>query len=79
MRLAPHMPNLREVGAGIRIFGCFLSRTANLMCGMPDYATYAEHRRTHHPGEPIMSRETFFRERQQARYSDRSGRGFRCC
>ncbi len=57
----------------------FVSRTANLMCGMPDYDTYVRHREQQHPGEPVMSREEFFRNRQQARYADGSGRGMRCC
>lgn len=54
-------------------------QTANLMCGMPDYETYVRHRQERHPGEPYMSREEFFRDRQSARYADGSGRGMRCC
>ena len=53
------MPELGKLGR-------MISQTANLMCGMPDYATYVEHRKAHHPGEPIMSHEDFFRERQEA-------------
>ena len=56
------------------------AQTARLMVGMPDYATYVEHRRRHHPGEPVMSREVFFRERQVRRYSPAAGGGgVRCC
>jgi uncharacterized short protein YbdD (DUF466 family) len=49
------------------------------MVGVPDYATYVEHRRRHHPGEPVMSRETFFRACQMRRYSPAAGGGMRCC
>ena len=66
------IPDLGELGR-------FVAQTANLMCGVPDYATYVKHRETQHPGEPIMSHEEFFRERQRARYADGSGRGCRCC
>ena len=55
------------------------AQTAHLMVGLPDYATYVEHRRCHHPGEPVMSREAFFRDCQVRRYSPAGGRGVRCC
>jgi uncharacterized short protein YbdD (DUF466 family) len=52
-------------------------RTARLMIGIPDYETYVAHRRSHHPGEPIMCYEEFFKECQKLRYA---GKGrFRCC
>jgi uncharacterized short protein YbdD (DUF466 family) len=54
-------------------------QTARLMCGIPDYDTYVEHRRTMHPGEPVMSYKEFFRERQDARYSIGNGRFKGCC
>ena len=66
------VPDLGELGR-------FVSQTANLMCGVPDYATYVAHRKANHPGEPIMNETEFFRERQNARYADGSGRGCRCC
>lgn len=53
--------------------------TARLMVGIPDYQTYVEHRRIWHPGEPIMTYEEFFRERQEARYSVRKGKFKGCC
>ena len=59
-------------------FGRLLAQTANLMVGIPDYDTYVEHRQTLHPGEPIMTRDEFFLERQESRY-DGKGRAFRCC
>jgi uncharacterized short protein YbdD (DUF466 family) len=55
------------------------AQTAHLMVGLPDYATYVEHRSRHHPAEPFMSREEFFRECQRRRYSPSGGRGVRCC
>jgi uncharacterized short protein YbdD (DUF466 family) len=51
-------------------------QTARLLIGVPDYDTYVEHRRQHHPGQPIMSYPEFFDERMRARY--RAGGG-RCC
>lgn len=55
----------------------YLRQTAYLMIGLPDYPTYVKHKKIHHPNEPIMSYEEFFRERQASRYS-RIKRG-RCC
>lgn len=54
-------------------------QTARLMVGVPDYDTYVAHRKTHHPGEPIMTYPEFFRERQAARYSYGSGKVKGCC
>jgi len=56
-----------------------LRRTARLMVGVPDYEVYVEHRKRSHPGEPIMSYEEFFRERQQSRYGGQTGKINRCC
>lgn len=55
------------------------AQTAHLMVGLPDYATYVEHRQRHHPGEPVMSRDAFFRTCQTRRYAPAAGRGIRCC
>ena len=56
-----------------------LARTARLMIGIPDYETYLQHRRLRHPGEPVMTYEEFFRERQDARYAVGKGKISRCC
>ena len=56
-----------------------LARTARLMIGIPDYETYLRHRRLRHPGEPAMTYEEFFRERQDARYAVGKGKISRCC
>jgi uncharacterized short protein YbdD (DUF466 family) len=55
------------------------AKTARLMVGIPDYETYVLHRRTAHPGEPVMSYEEFFRERQEARYAVGKGKFRGCC
>jgi uncharacterized short protein YbdD (DUF466 family) len=47
-----------------------------LIIGVPDYDTYVQHMRLHHPERPVMSYPEFFDERMRARY--RSGGG-RCC
>jgi uncharacterized short protein YbdD (DUF466 family) len=44
--------------------------------GVPDYDTYVEHCRTHHPGREPMSRREFDQQRMQDRYSRP---GARCC
>jgi len=54
-------------------------QTARLMIGIPDYDTYVEHRKTFHPGEPIMSYEEFFFERQRVRYTVSKDRMKGCC
>lgn len=56
-------------------------KTARLMVGMPDYDAYVAHRRAAHPGEPVMSYDEFFRERQSSRYGEgeNGGRISRCC
>eukprot|EP01133_Synstelium_polycarpum_P020911 gene20911-25107_t len=46
-----------------------------LMCGLPEYDTYVAHREVTHPGEPMMTYEEFFRERQEARYGGAGKRG----
>ena len=51
-------------------------QAARLLIGVPDYDTYVEHLRRHHPERPVMSYEEFFNERMQARYR---GGGGRCC
>ncbi len=60
-------------------FARSLAKTARLMVGVPDYDAYVAHRRSRHPGEPIMSYEDFFRERQATRYGEGSGKINRCC
>ena len=51
-------------------------QTARLAIGLPDYDVYAAHMRRVHPDVAPMDRDTFFRERMEARYG--KGRS-RCC
>jgi uncharacterized short protein YbdD (DUF466 family) len=57
--------------------GRYLGQSMRLMVGLPEYDTYLAHMEQTHPGEPVMSYEEFFRERQQARYG--SGKRSGCC
>jgi len=59
--------------------GQYLGQTARLMVGVPSYSAYVEHQRNTHPDQPVMDYETFFRERQEARYGGGKGRVARCC
>jgi uncharacterized short protein YbdD (DUF466 family) len=54
------------------------ARCARVMVGQPDYGTYVEHMRRHHPDQPVMSYVEFFRDRENARYGGK-GRVGRCC
>lgn len=65
--------------ANIQSLFAMVARTARLMVGVPDYRTYVEHRRRHHPGEPVMTYKEFFRERQSARYDVGKGKFRGCC
>jgi uncharacterized short protein YbdD (DUF466 family) len=44
--------------------------------GVPDYEHYVAHMREHHPGDPVLTRDAFMRERLAARYERP---GARCC
>lgn len=57
--------------------GRYLGQSMRLMVGMPDYSAYLEHAQSAHPGEPVMTYEEFFRERQDAHYGASGKRG--CC
>lgn len=60
--------------------GKYLGQAMRLMVGLPDYGNYVTHMQQKHPGEPVMSYEDFFRERQDAQYgTSKAGRGPRCC
>ena len=74
----PSPPGTDAAGLRARLRGFWrkAGQTANLAIGVGDYETYCAHRRTQHPGEPVMSYAEFFRSRQDARY----GKGTsRCC
>ena len=63
----------------VRIVIDWIAKAARLMVGVPDYQNYVEHRKTYHPGEPIMTYEEFFWERQNARYGCGKGKFRGCC
>lgn len=65
-----------QISKTLRQFWARAVQTARLSCGVPDYDVYVEHLRTHHPEREACSYETFFKERQVARYK---GTGGRCC
>ena len=48
-----------------------------LVAGLPDYDRYVAHLRLQHPQAEVLSRDAFFRARQQARFG--AGGGLRCC
>lgn len=77
------MPDLQDLfdrsRNAARTTAYWMTRTARLMIGVPDYETYVAHRRENHPEEPIMTYVEFFRERQQARYAVSKGRLRGCC
>lgn len=54
-----------------------LRRTARLMVGVPDYDSWAAHRRARHPGEPVPTREEFRRLCAERRFD--GAPGSRCC
>lgn len=49
---------------------------ARLMVGQPSYDAYLAHMHRHHPDREPLSRQQFFRNREQARYGGGTGR---CC
>ena len=57
--------------------GRYLGQSMRLMVGLPEYDTYVSHMETTHPGQPMMTYEEFFRERQEARYGSAKSGG--CC
>ena len=63
-------------GGRVRRLVRIAGRTLGQVLGVPDYEAYVRHRRATHPGEALLSREAFYRNRQEARYT--AGQG-RCC
>jgi uncharacterized short protein YbdD (DUF466 family) len=70
---------MTELKSRARFVCEMVTQTARLMVGVPDYQTYVTHTRTTHPGQPVMTYEEFFRERQAARYAVGNGRFKGCC
>lgn len=55
-----------------------LQQSFRLMVGVPDYATYLDHMKNHHPDLEPMDEKTFFRYCIDARYPSNSGKMNRC-
>ncbi|ANH66805.1 YbdD/YjiX family protein [Mitsuaria sp. 7] len=56
--------------------GRYMARGVRQQLIGADYGAYLEHTARTHPDQTPLSYEAFFRERQEARYSSRTGR---CC
>ncbi|NNM52708.1 MAG: YbdD/YjiX family protein [Pseudomonadales bacterium] len=54
----------------------YVRRLIRALIGAPDYQAYYQHRQAAHPGEPVMSEQAFFMQRQSSRYG--SGTIKRC-
>ena len=65
-------------GGSMRHWGWFrrLLPTLRTLLGMPDYAAYCTHLRTHHPERALPSEREFFDQFVRARYGDGPTR---CC
>ena len=58
--------------------GRYLGQRMRLMVGLPEYDAYVARMERTHPGDPLMSYDEFFRERQDARFGG-AGKGAGCC
>ena len=75
--MSPRLPaSFSRLAGRLRRFARKLGQTAHLAVGVPDYDGYVAHRRAHHPEQPVMTYEQFFRERMDSRYKKGSSR---CC
>ncbi|NDC60492.1 MAG: putative selenoprotein [Betaproteobacteria bacterium] len=63
----------------LKVINSYFVQTANLMVGLPSYQNYLDHMAKTHADKPVMDYETFFRERQAARYGEGATRMSRCC
>lgn len=68
--------NRHPLGLAVRKLQHIAGRTIGHAVGVPDYDAYVSHRHRAHPGDPMMNREQFYRNRQCARYAGLRGR---CC
>lgn len=55
-----------------------LQQSFRLMVGIPDYVTYVEHMKVHHPELEPMDEKTFFRYCIEARYPSNGRKMNRC-
>ena len=75
----PERRRVTRVAAQLGHAGRYLAQSLRLMVGVPDYEAYCAHRAAQHPGQPVMTYEEFFVERQEARYGVSRGRFRGCC
>lgn len=57
----------------IRQFLTRAAETARLMVGVPDYARYVAHMRTHHPELPVADEAVWLRQIQEKRFGGKGG------
>lgn len=69
-------PRPERLGQRLRAAFALAAATLRAAAGVGDYEAYLRHQHALHPGAPVLSREEFFRKRQDARY--RRG-ATRCC
>jgi uncharacterized short protein YbdD (DUF466 family) len=72
MNCCPPALDLRKLAAKLR-------DGARLMVGQGDYDAYLAHMKAKHGGAGAMTREEFFRARENARFGGAGERAFRCC
>lgn len=65
-----------QAGADLLQAGRYMARGVRQQLIGADYGAYLEHMARTHPEQLPLSYEAFFRDRQEARYSSRTGR---CC
>ncbi len=65
-----------QAGAELLQAGRYMARGVRQQLIGADYGAYLAHMARTHPEQAPLSYEAFFRERQEARYSARTGR---CC
>ncbi|WP_343641379.1 YbdD/YjiX family protein [Roseateles sp.] len=65
-----------QAGAELLQAGRYMARGVRQQLIGADYGAYLAHMARTHPEQAPLSYEAFFRERQEARYSSRTGR---CC
>lgn len=70
---------MSQLLSDIERVGTYLGQAMRLMVGLPDYPAYLRHMQSEHPDQAVMDYETFFRERQSARFGGGDGKISRCC
>ena len=53
-----------------------LVKACRIIVGIPDYESYLEHMRAHHPGAPVLDARAFHAQAIDRKYAKK---GARCC